>query len=159
MWFYTKAPLSYLLKILRRMQRRVALWILGAFWTSPSFSIEAIIGLIPIYFHFKKLSGRSQLRAHTLPNNYILWSLLELRPNITSNPYCLFLSLLIKYQHDMIKGLVVDIDNRFNEVFPFFDSLNPEFALRYRIIDFFSSYFLFYSFNKHSDESLILHSH
>ena len=156
MWFYNKAPLYYLLKILRKMQRRVALWILRAFWTSPSFGIEAITGLIPIHIHLKKLSGRSQLRAHALLNNYILQSLLESRPNITSNPHCLSLGLLTKYQRDMIKGLVVDMDNRFNEVFTFFDSLNLEFALGCRIIGSFSSCFSFHSFNKCSDKSLIL---
>ena len=87
MWFYNNTPLSYLLKILRKMQRRAILWILGTFWVSPSFGIEAIASLIPIYLHLKKLSSRSQLRAHTLLNNHILWSLLESRPNITSNPY------------------------------------------------------------------------
>ena len=56
----------------------------------------------------------------------------------------------------MIKGPVVDMDNRFNKVFPFFDSLNLEFTPGCRIIDSFSSCVLFYSFNKHGDKSLIL---
>ena len=56
----------------------------------------------------------------------------------------------------MIKGPVVDMDNRFNEVFPFFDSLNLELSPGCRIINSFSSYFLFYSFNKCSNDSLIL---
>jgi len=34
------------------MQRRAAIWILGAFYTLPSFGIEVIAGLIPIYLHF-----------------------------------------------------------------------------------------------------------
>jgi len=59
----------------------------------------------------------------------------------------------------MIKGLVVNIDNRFNEVFPSFDPLNLEFTPGCRIIDSFSSHFSFHSFNKHSNESLILCSH
>ena len=145
MWFYNKAPLSYPLKILRKIQRRAALWILGAFRISPSFSIETIAGFISIHLHLKKLSSRSQLRVHTLLNNYILWSLLESRPNIISNPHCLSLGSLTKHQYNMIKGPVVDIDNRFNKVFPFFDSLNLEFAPECRIIDFFSSHFHFIS--------------
>jgi len=59
----------------------------------------------------------------------------------------------------MIKGPVVDMDNRFNEIFPSFDPLNLEFTPGCRIIDFFSSHFSFHSFNKCSDESLISHSH
>ena len=59
----------------------------------------------------------------------------------------------------MIKGLVVDIDNRFNKVFPSFDILNPEFTSRYTIIDSFSSCFSFHFFNKHNDDSLLFYSY
>ena len=97
LWFYNKAPLLYLLKILGKMQIRAALWILGAFQTLPFFSIEAIAGLIPIHLHLQKLRGRSQLRAHTLPSNHILQSLLELRQNIHKNHHCLLLDLLTKH--------------------------------------------------------------
>ena len=50
LWFYHKALLLYPLKILGKLQRRVVIWILGAFRTS-SYSIKAITGLIPIYLH------------------------------------------------------------------------------------------------------------
>jgi len=40
----------YLLKVLRKMQRRAALCITEVFHTS--LDIEAIAGLIPIYLHF-----------------------------------------------------------------------------------------------------------
>jgi len=50
--------MAYHLKILGKMQRRAAIWILGAFKTSPSYGIEA---LVPINLHFQKLGGRSQL--------------------------------------------------------------------------------------------------
>ena len=96
LWLYNKAPVSYPLKILRKMQRRAALWILRVFKMSPTFDIETISGLIPIYLHLQKLSGRSQLRAHTLPNNHILHSLLELRLNILSTLHHLLLEFLTK---------------------------------------------------------------
>ena len=59
LWFFNKALLSYPLKKLNKIQRRAAIWILGAFHTLPSFSIEAIADLISIYLHLQKLSGRS----------------------------------------------------------------------------------------------------
>ena len=40
------------------MQRRAAIWILGAFKTSLSDGIEAIAGIIPLKFHLKKLASR-----------------------------------------------------------------------------------------------------
>jgi len=58
--------------MLGKMQRRAAIWILGAFKMSLLFGLKAIAGLIPINLYLQKLSRRSQLRAHTLPNNHIL---------------------------------------------------------------------------------------
>jgi len=54
------------------MQRRAAIWILDAFQTSLFLGIKAIVGLIPIYLHLQKLSGKIQLRAYALPYNYII---------------------------------------------------------------------------------------
>jgi len=87
LWFYNKAPLSYPLKELNKMQRRVTIWILDTFCTLPSFSIETIAGLISIYLHLQKLSSRSQLRTHFLPYNYILRFFLELRQSFTNIPH------------------------------------------------------------------------
>ena len=42
-------------------------------------------------------------------------------------------------------------DNQFNEVFPSFDLLNPEFRPGNRIINYFSNCFSFYLYNKKSD--------
>jgi len=62
LWFYNKALLSYHMKILNKMQRRAAIWILEAFKTSPTEGIEALAGLIPIRFHLQKsLKGPSSV--------------------------------------------------------------------------------------------------
>jgi len=61
LWYYNKAPLSYHMKILDKMQRRAAIWILEAFKTLPSAGIEAIAGIIPIKFHLQKISKRLQI--------------------------------------------------------------------------------------------------
>jgi len=125
---------------------------------SPSFSIEAIIGFILIHLHLQKLRGRLQLRAHNLSLNHILWLLLESRLNIHKNYHCLLLDSLTKCQCEMIKDLIVDMNNRFNEVFSFFDPHNSEFSPSTRIINTFSSCFSFYSFNKWSNDSLLSYS-
>jgi len=66
-----------------------------------------------------------------------------------SHPFSL--SLLTGHQCSLIKGHLADIDNRFNEVFSFFDLLNPEFKPDNRIIDCFSNCFSFHLFSKSSD--------
>jgi len=60
LWYYNNALLSYPLKMLGKMQRRAAIWILGTFKMSLSFGVKAIADLIPINLHLQKLSGRSQ---------------------------------------------------------------------------------------------------
>ena len=67
----------YPLKILGKMQRRAAIWILGAFRTSPTSGIKAIAGLILIKFHLHKLASRSQLCFAALPKNYLIKTLIE----------------------------------------------------------------------------------
>jgi len=72
LWFYKYVSLSYSLKILDKMQRRAAIWILGAFKTSSLDSIKAIAGLISIKLHFQKLADRSQLHSLSLPSNHLI---------------------------------------------------------------------------------------
>jgi len=153
LWFYSKAPLSYPLNTLGKLQRRAALWILGAFKMSPSYGIEAIASLIPICLHLQKLSGRSQLREHTIPANHIIRLLLDNSSNCLSPPHVLSLNTLSKRQRGLLKSHIVDIDNRFNEVFPAFDLLNPELQPSNRVIDTFSNHFSFHSFSRSSDPS------
>ena len=59
----------------------------------------------------------------------------------------------------MIKGPIIDIDNRFNKVFPSFDLFNKEFSSGLHIIDAFPNHFLFHSFNKQSDRNYKTYIH
>ena len=135
------------------MQRRDVIWILGAFCTLPSFGIKAIVGLIPIHLHLQKLSSKVQLRAHSLPHNHILRLLLESRSPLTNAPHQLLFNTLTSNQNLTIKDLIVDMDNRFNEVFPSFDLFNKEFTPGSYTINTFPSHFLFHSFNKKSEKN------
>ena len=59
----------------------------------------------------------------------------------------------------MIKGLIIDMDNRFNKVFPVFDPYNKEFSPGSQIIDIFPSWFSFHFSNKCSKNNLIAYSY
>ena len=121
------------------------------FRTALSFSTKAITSLILVHLHLQKISRRSQLRAHTLSINHILRFLMENNSEIPIYPHSLLLSFLTRCQCRLIKGHLVNMDNRFNKVFSFFDSLNPEFKPDNRIINSFSNYFLFHLFSKSDD--------
>ena len=120
---------------------------------SPSYSIKAIAELIPIHLYLQKLSKRSQLRAHTLPDNYIIRLLMDNKPYSPSPLHTLSLGSLTKRQHGLLKSHMVDIDNRFNEDFPAFNPINPEFHPGNRIIDLFPNCFSFHLFSRSSDHS------
>ena len=60
------------MKLLNKMQRRAAIWILGTFKTSPSEGIEALADIIPIKFHLQKLADCSLIRLFKLPGNHII---------------------------------------------------------------------------------------
>ena len=98
-----------------------------------------------------------QLRAHSLPSNHILKSLLETNSlsNITSHQ--LSLNNLTPKKWLKIKGPVVNMDNRFNKVFPSFDPFNKEFAPGYYLIDIFSNCFSFYTSSKQSNKKFNAH--
>ena len=159
LWYYNKAPLSYPLEMLGKIQRKAAIWILETFKTSLLFSIESIIGLIIINLYLHKLSERLQLHAHSLSTNHILCSLIESKANNSTKLHLLFLGFLSKRQCQLIKSLIVNMDNCFNENFPLFDPLNSKFSPGYRIINTFSSCFSFHSFSKCNEDSLKSHVH
>ena len=79
---------------------------------------------------------------------------MESKTSSSPKLYFLLLSSLSKHQRELIKSSVVDVDNHFNEVFPSFDLLNPEFALGCGIIDIFPSCFSFNLFSKCNEDNL-----
>ena len=121
---------------------------------SPSLGVEAITGLIPINLHLQKLGSRFQLRVHLLPPNHILRSLMSSSLDSHSHQHTLSLNSLTRQQQELIKGHIVDMDNCFNEVFPFFDPLNPELFPSNRIIDTCSNHFYFHLFNKCTSQNI-----
>ena len=60
----------------------------------------------------------------------------------------LSLSGLKRYQCNLIKGSLVNMDNQFNEIFPSFIFLHLKFSPSSRVIDLFSNYFSFYLVSK-----------
>ena len=59
---------------------------------------------------------------------------------------------LIPKQRLKVKGFIVDANSRLNRVFKSFDSFNNEFSPGNRLINMFSSCFLFYSSDRKSAE-------
>ena len=143
LWFYNKALISYHMKILDKIQRRVAIWILGTFKTSPSKGIKAIAEIIPIRFHLQKITKRLQMQPFKLPTNHILRNLMDnsLSSSTSQNPYSI--GSLTKLQASIIKGHLIDSCNTSYGIFPSFSLLNQEFSPSSHIIDIFPDHFSF----------------
>ena len=136
------------MKILNKMQRRAATWILGAFKTSPLKGIEALAGLMPIRFHLQKISKRSLIHSFKLPDNHILKNLLndDLPSVKPSNPHNI--GSLTNRQKSLIKGHLSDSHTKTLGIFPLFSPIDPEFSPGNRITDIFSNRFSFNLVNK-----------
>ena len=143
LWFYNKAPISYHMKILDKMQRRAAIWILGAFKTSPSEGIGAIAGIIPIKFHLQKLTRRSQIHPFKLPTNHILRELMDYSPVSSNKLNSHTVGSLTNHQKNIAKGYLIDSCNKAYGIFLSFFPLNQEFFPGSRIINNFSDRFSF----------------
>jgi len=124
---------------------------------SPTLEIKAIDGLIPIHLHLQKLNRCLLLQVHLLHPNYIINSLLELRDPNTQESHYLLLDKLMPRQHSSIKGPLVDMDNRFNNFFPFFSPFNYEFLPGNRLIDVFPNHFSFHSLNRKNNHNIKSH--
>ena len=154
LWFYHKAPTSYHMKVLNKMQRRAAIWILGAFKTSPLQGVEAIAGLMPIKFHLLKISKKALIRPFKLPTNHIINSLMvdDLTSSSMINPHNI--GHLTIRQRSIIKGHLSDAHSKKLGIFPSFSPINHEFSPGNRIMDLFPSRFSFIPVNKNTDNPL-----
>ena len=124
------------------------------FCTFSLFRVEAITSLISINLHLCKLSCHAQLYTHSLPHNHILQSLLELRPFDDIKQHPISLNSLTCYQRGIIKESIIDMENKFNEVFSSFDFLNVEFSSGSCLINIFPSHFSFHPYIKWKENNL-----
>jgi len=136
------------MKTLNKMQRRAAIWILGAFKTSPMKGIEALVGLIPIRFHLQKIAKRSLIRPFKLSNNHILKNLLNDTPPSNKSYNSHNIGSLTNRQRFLTKEHLVDSNIKSYGIFPSFSPLDPEFFPGHRIIDNFSNHFFLNLVNK-----------
>ena len=125
--------------------------------TSPTLGIEAIAGLITIYLHLQKLNRKFHLWAYSLPPNHIINSILNPRDSSNQEPYWLLLDKLTPRQCSIIKGPLVDMDNRYNEIFPFFSPFNCKFSLGNRFINVFPNCFSFHTLSRKKNHDIKSH--
>ena len=146
------------MKILNKMQRRAAIWILGAFKMSPSEGIKAIAGIIPIKFHLQKLAERSLIYPFKLPANHIIRDLMNDSPHQNKGHNTHAVGSLTNQQKNITKGHLIDLCNKSYGIFPSFSPLHQEFTPGFRLSDIFSDRFSFNLANKKEKDKDKIHA-
>ena len=77
LWFFKGARNKWALEDLRKMQRKAAVWITGAFHMSPSGGVEALAGLCPMYLTLKRQATQAACRVATLSDSHPLCSIMS----------------------------------------------------------------------------------
>ena len=126
------------------MQQRVAIWITGAFHTSPSEGIEAISGLISIHLHLKKLYDKFLLRGFLLLLNNLTRSIINIDQPHNQAKHWLSIDKLTPKQVLCLKSPLIDMDNRCNKFLPAFALLDKKISLGKYLCDNFPNHFSFY---------------
>ena len=154
LWFYNKAPMSYHMKLLNKIQKKAAIWILEVFKMSPSEGIEALAGIIPIKFYLQKLANCSLIQLFKLPENHIIKNLMDHSPHHTniSNPHTV--GYLTNRQRNIVKGHIINSKIKSYGIFPSFDPLHQEFTPGHRVSDKFSDRFSFNLVNKKGKDNI-----
>ena len=154
LWFYNKAPMSYHMKILNKIQRRAIIWVLGVFKTLSTEEIEAITGIISIKFHLQKLARRSQICPLKLLTNHIIRDLIDDIPNPIKKPNPHTVSSLMNRQKNIAKDHLINSCNKAYDIISSFSPLNWEFTSGFHLTDNFSDYFSFNLVNKKEKDKI-----
>jgi len=144
LWYFSRAPTKAQVSLLVSMQRKTALWILGAFRTFPTGGIEALAGLIPIHLHLKKLAKQFCLRAAMLLSQHAFLFLLSARNSKGTHPHPQSLALLTDTQSARLKSPLLDTEALLLNLTEHFDSLHPEIRPGYRLLDNFPDHVSFH---------------
>jgi len=116
LWFFEGAKNKTAFKILTQMQRKAALWITGAFRTSPTGGTEALAGLIPVYLHLRKLADRANLRIATLSDTHPIRSLLSEEYVKQAVAHHCSVSNMAPALQAKVHGTIMEIENHHHEL-------------------------------------------
>ena len=133
--------------LLAAIQHKATLWILGVFCASPTGGIKALVSLISIHLHLKKLVKWSCLRAATLPSQHALMSLLSAKHSKSAPPHPKSLALLNNTQCACLKGPLLNTETSLLNFTECSNLLYTEAIPGCRLLDSFPNHISFYPCN------------
>ncbi|CAA7264644.1 unnamed protein product [Cyclocybe aegerita] len=126
LWYFDGARNKGAMNQLKRMQHKAALWITGAFCTSPTGGLEALAGLIPVHLMLKKLATRAVYRIATLSNTHPLCSMMGKRLLKQAKPHAHSAPLMTPAMQGKVKSTIMEVDERVHTLTESFEPFAPE---------------------------------
>ncbi|CAA7270843.1 unnamed protein product [Cyclocybe aegerita] len=137
LWYFNGACNKGAMNQLKRMQQKAALWITGAFCTSPTGGLEALMGLIPVYLMLKKLATHAVYRVATLSDTHPLLSMLGKRLLKRAEPHTCSAVLMTPAMRGKVKSTVMEVDERVHTLTESFKPFAPEARPGDQLLDCF----------------------
>ncbi|CAA7270141.1 unnamed protein product [Cyclocybe aegerita] len=126
LWYFHGACNKGTMNQLKQMQQKVALWITGAFRTSPTGGLEALAGLIPIHLVLKKLATHAVYHVATLSDTHLLRSMLGERLLKWAEPHACSATLMTPTMWGRVKSTVMEVDEYVHALTESFKPFVPE---------------------------------
>ncbi|CAA7270779.1 unnamed protein product [Cyclocybe aegerita] len=126
LWYFDGACNKGAMNQLKRMQQKAALWITGAFRTSPTGSLEALAGLIPVHLMLKKLVMRTVYRVATLSDTHPLHSMMGERLLKRAEPHTRSAALVTPAMQGKVKSTIMEVDECVHTLTESFEPFVPK---------------------------------
>ncbi|CAA7269300.1 unnamed protein product [Cyclocybe aegerita] len=126
LWYFDGARNKGAMNQLKWMQQKAALWIMGAFHTSPTGSLEALAGLIPVHLMLKKLVAHAVYRVATLSDTHPLRSMMGERLLKQAEPHARSAALMTPAMRGKVKSTVMEVDKCVHTLTESFEPFVPE---------------------------------
>ncbi|CAA7267347.1 unnamed protein product [Cyclocybe aegerita] len=138
LWYFDGARNKGAMNQLKRMQRKAALWITGAFRTSPTGSLEALAGLIPVHLMLKKLATCAVYRVATLSDTHPLCSMMGEGLLKRAAPHARSAALMTPAMQGQVKSTVMEVDERVHTLTESFEPFAPKAHPGDRLLDHYA---------------------
>ncbi|CAA7267561.1 unnamed protein product [Cyclocybe aegerita] len=126
LWYFDGARNKGAMNQLKWMQRKAALWITGAFRTSPTGGLEALAGLIPVHLMLKKLATHAVYHVATLSDTHPLRSMMGEGLLKRAAPHARSATLMTPAMRGKVKSTVMEVDERVHTLTESFEPFVPE---------------------------------
>ncbi|CAA7268146.1 unnamed protein product [Cyclocybe aegerita] len=135
LWYFDGTRNKGAMNQLKRMQRKAALWITGAFRTSPTGGLEALAGLIPVHLMLKKLATRAVYCVATLSDTHPLRSMMGEGLLKQAEPHTCSAVLMTPAMRGKVKSTVMEVDEHIHTLTESFEPFAPEARPGDRLLD------------------------